>query len=359
MLGISHTLSPSQVLTPVYFERRNCKTYADAFLKNLEGTEQHQPCSYGRYWHGHSAFIRAVHLLIPLPVICTAASILSVILLIASIFLTYRKFGLPEALSLGIALAAASYHLLFLRLHLYPVFFIGLGGILFMACRNEKKRRMPVFFSLGMLCPYFDSLTAPVITLGLPMLAVCRYDMRQAEKEQSTESGKWKSFLRIYIGYPAIWFAGYVASWGTKILLTAMDSGNLLESIRQIFLRAGFGSSNSRIPFLRYQAVADNFTWLRRYTAGLPRTVFFIIVLAFLVLILYEYFRRKRTCEYRILLGYLVIALIPVFIIFCTANHAVIHAKFFACRGLAVTAAAAVMLLSAFPVKKKSIQNQE
>ncbi len=360
ILSIAHELSPVTILTPAYVEKgKNDPVNTVSFLKSLKTPRVQTFTTYGRYWHGHSAVMRFAHLLFPLPEIHFLLAGLSLLLAGFSLFFTCRKFGLPETLAIGITLFASRYYFLFLNLQLYPVYFIGLLAILFLAWKNRQVHRLPIFFSIGMLCAYFDFLTAPVITLGLPMLAVCRYDMRQAEKEQSSESGKWKSFLRIYIGYPAIWFAGYVASWGTKILLTAMDSGNFSSTLHQILIRAGLEECKYNVPNLRYQAITDNFTWLRRYIPEEIRIVFFILVLAFLLLIIYEYIRKKRLCEFRIILGTSVIALIPVFVLFCTANHALIHAKWLTYRSLTITAAAAVMLLSAFPVKKKSIQNQE
>jgi hypothetical protein len=192
-----------------------------------------------------------------------------------------------------------------------------------------------------MLTAYFDLLTAPVLAFGIPAMIICG---RDARKEEKAGNKSWTVWLRIWFGYPAAWLAGYIISWGTKILLGVLSGGTWTEIINQILLRSGSTFEGRKITVL--DALQENF---RDITSN--SSLVLILVLCwfgyFLIRRLTEWKKGNLQFSLRIMLGYLLLAFMPIAVIMLMVNHTYQHA-YMTFRGLSLTFASLLMLLTSF-----------
>ncbi|MBR4664578.1 MAG: hypothetical protein IKO93_11960 [Lentisphaeria bacterium] len=305
----------------------------------------HQPemkfYSYRRYWFGHSAVMKILLYFAHLKKIQSSVGFITILLLFMCCIRVLKKDGMLPALALFSLLGFCCLHVFFLSLQYYPVIWIGLIGLLILDKFSRPDWRGPIFFSLGMLTAFFDLLTAPVLAFGIPAMIICGRDAQMEEKGGNRSRTAW---LRIWFGYPAAWLAGYIISWGTKILLGVLSGGNWNEIIQQILLRSGNSFEGKKITML--DALQENF---RDITSN--SSLVLILVLCWFV-----YFLIRRLIEWKqgklyfipgIVLGYLFLAVMPIAVIMLMVNHTYQHA-YMTFRGLSLTFASLLMLLTAF-----------
>lgn len=309
----------------------------------VEGQQQckRKKYFYWRYWFGQSAIIKIMHYAMSLKKLYAFIGFISMSLLFLCCLQTLNHCGKLEAFSLFILLGLCNFHAFFLSLQYYPVIWIGLGGLLFLFRKDNLTLRGPVFFTLGMLTAYFDLLTAPVLTLGIPALIICGKDLHRETVNGNTG---WKTWLRIWFGYPAIWLAGYAASWGTKILLGIWCCGTWNQFIHQITLRTGSVHLERKIS--RGSALLRNVNNVI-HDSTLVFILLLVVMAVVLIMYLLELNRGRLFFDIRFFLGYLTLAVIPVAVILLMANHTFLHA-YFTYRGMALSFAAIFMTLTAF-----------
>lgn len=303
--------------------------------------------SYRRYWFGHSAVMKILFYFAHLKKIQSSVGFIIILLLFMCCIRVLKKDGMLPALALFSLLGFCCLHVFFLSLQYYPVIWIGLIGLLILDKFSRPDWRRPFFFSLGMATAFFDLLTAPVLAFGIPAMIICG---RDAQMEEKVGNRNWKTWFRIWFGYPAAWLAGYIFSWGTKILLGVLTGGTWAEIIHQIQLRSGNTFEGKKISML--DALQENF---RDITSN--SSVVLILALCwfvfFLIRRLIEWKQGKLYFSPRILLGYLFLALMPLAVIILMPNHTYQHA-YMTFRGLSLTFASLLMLPTAFlPITDK------
>ncbi|MBO4631762.1 MAG: hypothetical protein J5858_07550 [Lentisphaeria bacterium] len=310
-------------------------------LVSVQGNEMKR-YSYWRYWFGHSSVMKILHYFLHLEKIYAFLGVITIALLFLGCLQLLKMDGKLSAFALFALLGLCNIHVFFMSLQYYPVFWIGLIGLLVLNKYDDcPSLRGPVFFSLGMLTAYFDLLTAPVVALGIPALFICG---RDAWREELSGNLDWKNWLRIWCGFPAAWLAGYVLSWGTKILLGLLAGGRWSEIVRQVTLRAGNTFQDGKISWL--DALQKNCNNLM-YDSAL---VFISILIVFAVLLvqrLIAWKHGKMIFRWRILFGYLLLMGMPLMVILLMPNHTFQHA-YMTFRGLSLTVSGLLVMLTAF-----------
>ncbi len=300
--------------------------------------------SYRRYWFGHSAIMKLLFYFAHLKKIQSSVGFITILLLFMCCLRVLKTDGMLSALALFSLLGCCCLHVFFLSLQYYPVIWIGLIGLLILDKFSRPDRRGPIFFSSGMLTAFFDLLTAPVLAFGIPAMIICG---RDAQMEEKAGNRSWKTWFRIWFGYPAAWLVGYVISWGAKILLGVLSGGTWIEIIKQILLRSGNSFEGKKISML--DTLQENF---RDITSN--SSVVLILVLCwfvyFLILRLIEWKQGKQYFSLKIVSGYLLLMLMPLAVICLMPNHTYQHA-YMTFRGLSLTFASLLMSLTAFQPK--------
>ena len=307
----------------------------------LETRPEMKYYSYRRYWFGHSAVMKIFLYLIHLKKFQISVGFIILTLLFLCCIQVLKNDGKLPAFALFSMLGLCCFHVFFLSLQYYPVVLIGLAGLLVLDKNGRPGRTGPYFFSLGMLTAYFDLLTAPILAFGIPAMIICG---RDAQREEKAGNQGWKTWFRIWFGYPAAWLIGYILSWGTKILLGVLSGGTWTEIIRQIQLRSGCTFKERKITVL--DALQQNFRNIISNSSLVLILILFCFVF-FLIRRLIEWKQGKRYFSPQIMLGYLLLAFMPLAVIALMVNHTYQHA-YMTFRGLSLTFASLLMLPTAF-----------
>ena len=142
-------------------------------MKNYPEIRQDNVRPYSRYWFGSSAIVKIAHYLFSLRHLYSLLGT-AVLLLIFGVFSEVLKScGRTCAVAFVLLMGGLNFYVCFQSLQYSPVFIIALAGVwsgLYMQRKNFKYfDRNLHLFCLGMLCAYFDLLTAPLLTVFLPL----------------------------------------------------------------------------------------------------------------------------------------------------------------------------------------------
>ena len=157
---------------------------------------------YGRYWHGYLVFLRPVLMFFPYEEIKYLGLIVH-ILGISIIYFSVKRIS--DFLAKGLVVSFLLYGWLtaWLSFQFYSAYFIvyAAGSLV----TRIKKETYPIFFFItGMAVAFFDLLSVPLLTLGIPLLIIYA-------KEKRT------NFTSIFL-YCILWLIGYGLFWMAKPL---------------------------------------------------------------------------------------------------------------------------------------------
>lgn len=175
---------------------------------------------YARYWHGYLAFTRPVLALLSYSQVRILNAVLLGALLLSSLMLVRRWLGWGAVVSLVVALVAIGAPTVVLNMHFVGVFYVAFGGIIAVwLLRNRPVEGFDIelFLVLGLLTSFVDLSTAPVVTLGLPLLVLL----------SSEVSAGPKAFIRVAARACAAWALGYVLFWASKWAIVGIFMPNL------------------------------------------------------------------------------------------------------------------------------------
>ncbi len=314
------------VITYYAYKESGARKWADGMIPD-----------YARYWHGYLVLLRPLLYFVEykdLEILNSFLLLLFALILCGEIS---RRKGLPYVL-----LFATSFLLLMpmvagLCLQYIPVILITYSGMLFMIRKQDFLQARSRFFLftmlLGILTSFFDLLTFPLYTWGIPVLWWILLDERDAIEK------KEKEYVLRVIGSAISWFCGYLGMWAGKWIVGSLllQQNVLADAITSLFTRGGSGYSLHD----RYYSIYKN--W-RHYSY----TGYAIILLVWLVVWLYHSFRsglRQSTKRYALGLIFLSSSVWYAF----SAQHADIHHYFtYRTFGVMIAAALALMLESMY-----------
>lgn len=295
-------------------------------ITNLEHPEN-KSLHYSRYWHGYLLFLKPLLMFFNYDEIMVITSILVIALIIAVVYLLQKKKLAKLIIPYGITVALMSPITVSLSLQymgVFTIFNLALMCILLFYERIQKaKGFFYLFLIIGMVTCYFDLLTYPVVTLGIPLTVWLI--MRNCEKVLSF----WEN-LKLIIGGAIAWGIGYGGIWVGKWTLGSIITG------RNLFVDA-MGAAEERMStttvgeISRFKPILEAF----KYTFTKPVLAILVIaVIVIIVLLIWKKikFNKKKVVEN---LWMLVIAMIPLVWYMFMANHSSWH-MFFTYRTLGV-----------------------
>ena len=176
--------------------------------------------AYGRYWHGYLVYVK--------PLLCFfgygAIRLLGLVLqlaLLAAILWRLIKSGRPlMALGFGLGYITVSVFALGLCLQYWPAAFTLLIASLAVIRLCETGRATPprltlLFTVAGAAVNYFDLLTFPLITLGIPLLLYFALDQQAGVKRS----------LAVFVACASSWAFAYGLMWVMKWVLGTLLTG--------------------------------------------------------------------------------------------------------------------------------------
>ncbi len=280
---------------------------------------------YTRYWHGYLIVLKPLSLFLTYPQIRYLNMFIINILCFLSGMMLYRKTkrtGAACALILGLtATFLIVAPISFQYMASYTVMFLTVLALL----GNLEKRKlgMPeLFFGCGMCISFFDFLTFPVITLGIPLIVWLLAD----------ETGRsFRNRVKALIGYSVSWAAGYVLCWSTKWILGSLILGRniLTDALNQVLFRSVGSAEEVTTPG---EALSRNVGMLNYMNWPAVCLVIPGILLAVLGWRQWKA-DRDTALRYLLILG---VCLYPYLWYIAFSNHSQIH-YFFTYRAQAVT----------------------
>lgn len=199
---------------------------------------------YSRYWHGYLVVLKPVLLFLDVSEIRMLNMFMQIVLLFLLLYLILKKFGTSYTIPIIMMVLVLNPVVLPLSLQFSWVYYISLiGAIILLALKYppESDNYLVLFMAIGMMTSYFDLLTYPLITLGLPLVLFL------------IKAGNLKPLRRILITGVAscFWLGGYALMWGGKwvfVFLLGHKEKIFVEVSKQISLRTSM-VDDAKVPF--------------------------------------------------------------------------------------------------------------
>lgn len=194
--------------------------------------------NYGRYWHGYQILLRPLLCffnysdILQINMILQLALVFGFVILLAG---TRERVYMVPFLGMYIFLCPVS---LFSSLQYSPCFYIMMFALYALFIGREKLRntgRNIVILLAGVMTAYFDLLTYPLITLGVPLIACLAFDVRRWLADRKY---MWKNILL----YTLSWGIGYVGMWSSKWVIASVLTGEniVYDAFGAIMYRSGY-----------------------------------------------------------------------------------------------------------------------
>jgi hypothetical protein len=223
--------------------------YTDMLIMEYSGNPSNQnpfvaaiEDGYARYWHGYVIFTRPALALGTLADLRFWSMLLHYLLVGVLMVLVCKKLGGRKAAWLMLSLALVDFWAVPICFQFASVFGIMSAASIFLLLFYNKpwlKNNLPMFFfTVGAVTVYLDFLTAPIITVGIPLVLLLL--LQKAQNNNGGVRTIAPSLLGL-IKNGFAWLAGYVLLWAGKwVLATCILKRNVIsESIDQILFRTG------------------------------------------------------------------------------------------------------------------------
>lgn len=270
--------------------------------------------AYDRYWQGQNAVLRPLLLLLDYKDILRLNMLVQLGLMLCIAYLLARRqlgyFLLPFVILFGALTPTATS----LCLQYTPCFLIMASGCVFLLCFPDAARAHSwlVFLSLGMATSYFDFLTYPLVTLGVPLVLYLYL-----------QETPWKQRLQQIVCACLWWGIGYIGFWAEKWLLGSLvlRQNLFIEARDSILLRASHETLGQTIT---YAATLKNN--LQPYASRTWILLWGLLAVGSLLLAL----RRRVLTVRRVtaLAPLVLVACMPFVWYYFTQNHSYIHFGF-------------------------------
>ncbi|EOV5840166.1 TPA: hypothetical protein ACGSH4_004395 [Escherichia coli] len=263
---------------------------------------------YARYWHGYQLILKPLLSFFTYEKIRFIYNIMLSASLIACCAILWIYSSPFNAISLMIAMCFVHVEVIGMSIQFSNVFIITLLFSYFlMIKKNENVYGISefciIFFIIGSVVNFVDLLTAPLVSLGIPLVCLI-----------ATGRSNSITDLKSSIYYSMMWAAGYSITWISKWIIGSvmLDENVFKSAVHQIFFRT---MGNSQYPINREVMFDLNFTNM----FGSYWSVLFILFPFILGIVLYKRVNIFST------LTLLMISLMPYLWYMVLSGHSQIH----------------------------------
>lgn len=292
------------------------KNYTESLILYSQTGQSNQVHSYYWYWHGYLTFLKPLLLFFDYGNIRILNGLFQLLLVLLFVWCLSSKGYSRYILPFGAALFVLSPATISLSLQFSACYYIMLISSMVIINYYDKLEKSNlfymVFFLTGIATSFFDFLTYPVLTIGMPLIFYFILNKKNSVK----------LMVQRFIEYCLFWGIGYIAFWAGKwivasVLLqknclaqglakitqhTSMDSGGLMEeafTISDVFYR--------------------NFLWITQNANIVILSVVFLYLLIMAI--------RAKISKPSVIMSIpiLVIALFPIGWYIIASTHAYFH----------------------------------
>jgi hypothetical protein len=267
---------------------------------------------YGRYWHGSTFAMRWLLQVEDYTMLRLLMYVVSSLLLLWVCVALWRRLGAVVAGLYLLSLVMVNVFVMQLSIQFLPVLVLALGATLWVLYRVKRPGQICMtLFVTGSLTAYFDLLTCPALTWGMPLCVYVLMSERETLSRRLVVAG----------GASVLWAVGYGVSWVMKwVLATLTTSENVLrDGFREFTVRSGATQDFTRWDAMLRNANMLSWTWV-------------CAVLVVLVVLAVLRFRREGWSTAVLCL---LVALPPLLWYVVAAEHSYLH-FWFTYRSMAV-----------------------
>ena len=311
MINISYSLDTKNPIKAIMednfgHEERNVIQYKP--VKDLKYNIENEDISYtnySRYWHGYLIYLKPLLVIMDYTKIRILFTIILSALAIRQAYLLNKKMGKAYAIIFLIALFIVSYFYCGLSLTYFPVLAISIITSIYIV--KKEKTNYTMFFVIGGLTSFFDLLTTPLLTLGLPILMYLIINKKEI---------KYKEIMIFTIN----WICGYGLIWASKWIISSIIlNQNVIENALKALLKRSRSYDSVGQKLTLFDTIMYNIT-------NILYELFFIVFLTITALIIAQ--KEKINISKKEIGQYLLISILPIIWYSLTINHSCIHPKF-------------------------------
>ena len=299
---------------------------AEVSGEDLEG----EVSSYGRYWHGYLLYLKPLLMVLNYGQIRYLITFIQFALFVAVLYLLIKKNKEKHIIPFAAAYLFLNPAALSLSLQYLPASVITMLQFVIIIRQEERYRKDYIiwiyhFFIVGCLISYFDFLTYPLLTLGMPLVFLL------TEKRQSI-----KESVKAFVGSCAAWGAGYAMMWGSKwVLGTLLTKENMIaDALGNVLLRVGATESDANASIV--EVIVKNIS--------ANKLCLLAVVLVCIILVGQRIVKKHPVNLKNINIGVLLCAALPFMWYAVVSNHSYIH-YWFTYRVLAVSIYAGLLIV--------------
>lgn len=204
-----------------------------------------------RYWQGYKVWLRPASVLFTYTDLRTLMMYILAALVLLCLVRCQTRFGAGTAAAFGAALTLGHILVVPWLFQYFEVFWIALAAVAWLlrhyrAEQGAAGKLACLFLVIGMATQYFDFLTAPVLTLCLPLAIILLADMRS---DALTVAGRWAHFFWPCAAWAFGWLFGWAAKWPLSTWLLGRDVTG--DALQRAVYRSAAGTAERRPGILR------------------------------------------------------------------------------------------------------------
>ena len=312
---------------------------------------------YPRYWHGYQVLLRPLTVVFQVQELRYLGMLTFHLLFFWSAWLMAKKT--KPLYAMFYVLTVASGYVVFLPVcfQFLTTFLVLFVSLIVLLRRYDKNKPLPAvkwmlyFFVVGMVENFFDFLTYPILTLGIPLVLLLWLRVRD---EQADFRGNFWFMFKASLS----WFFGYALTWISKWLLSAAILGVRYfwrtMSVVQYRLEGSEEEPLDRIGTIQRNLKA----WLNVQDGGVISwsKIALVILIVAVVLIIWRKLRDWKTVG--AYLPILFVAAYPYIWYLVMSNHSQIH-YWYTYRAQLVALFAGLVFLAAILRERKPEEKAE
>ncbi|MCI8820826.1 MAG: hypothetical protein HFK02_05440, partial [Clostridia bacterium] len=304
----------------------------DVYSEDWDATalEKAMVGGYARYWHGYEVVLRPLLMVTDLAGVRYFNMMVFFLLLFTCLLQIREKLGVKTAVAFLVSVLMVYGFAVPMCMEFVSVFWILFGAVSVLLAYYDRWREHPervayFFVLIGSLTNFMDFLTAPILTLGIPLLFYCVLEARRG-------TGFRRMMVRSIL-FSAIWGISYAMTWISKWAFASLllQKNVMADALQSMLFRTGGGESEA-IP--RGLMLMNNIGKL--FGSDANSMIFKVCVLMAAAMGVYFLLRHKPWKKIAKNGVFLWIALYPILWYLVLSNHSYIH-PYFTYRALIVS----------------------
>ena len=303
----------------VHLDKSTVDQLVAYFVKKVEDPETF---SYARYWHGYLIVLKPILMVFDYMDIRMFNEIFQLVLLALIVFLSVKRKIDKYILPFIIAISTIGLSVVSMSLQYSSVTYITLISIIVLLIFYEKLKSRYIYFFLiiGMLTSFFDLLTFPLLTLGMPLMFAIILNKND-----------WKKDIKDILLFSLMWGIGYVGMWfGKWIIGSIFLQENLFnDAFNKIGVR--MSNVNGIKRFSNFDVIKVNLENIIIPSNIIMMIGYFIFLVCFAIK---QKFWKNKIDIVKII-PFILVASIPFVWAIVISNHTYVH-EFYAYRIFAI-----------------------